>query len=120
MAIIGYARTSTVDQVAGFEDQKARLTAAGCTKFFCEQVSSVADHRPQFVKMLDFVREGDVVVATKIDQLARNVLELLTFAQALKDKEVGLRILDQQIDTTTTTGWLILTILGGVAEMERT
>jgi DNA invertase Pin-like site-specific DNA recombinase len=103
MAIVGYARTSTADQINGF----------------AEQLSSIGE-RPQFDAMLAYVREGDVVVATKIDRLARNVVELLGFAQQLKDRGVGLRILDLNVDTTSPTGWLILTIIGGVAEMERT
>jgi DNA invertase Pin-like site-specific DNA recombinase len=119
MTTIGYARTSTADQAHGFADQQARLKAAGVTKLFAEQLSSIGD-RPQFEAMLSYVREGDVVVATKIDRLARNVVELLGFAQQLKDRGVGLRILDLNVDTTSPTGWLILTILGGVAEMERT
>jgi DNA invertase Pin-like site-specific DNA recombinase len=119
MTTIGYARTSTVDQINGFADQQTRLKAAGCTKLFTEQLSSIGE-RPQFDAMLAYVREGDVVVATKIDRLARNVVELLGFAQQLKDRGVGLRILDLSVDTTSPTGWLILTIIGGVAEMERT
>lgn len=118
--VIGYARTSTIEQLAGFEDQKARLQAAGCNEIYAEQISSVAKDRPQFAALLAYARKGDVVVATKIDRLARNAVELLTFAQGLKDRGIGLRILDQNIDTTTPTGWLVLTIFGGIAEMERT
>jgi DNA invertase Pin-like site-specific DNA recombinase len=119
-AIIGYARTSTMEQVAGFEDQKRQLEAAGCTKMFAEQISSVSKDRPEFARMLDFAREGDVIVATKIDRLARNAVELLQFAQGLKNRGIGLRILGQNVDTTTPTGWFVLTIFAGLAEMERT
>jgi DNA invertase Pin-like site-specific DNA recombinase len=118
--LIGYARTSTMEQLAGFEDQKKKLAVAGCTELFSEQVSSVASDRLEFEKLLRFARKGDVVVATKIDRLARNAVELLTFAQGLKDRGIGLRILDQDIDTTTSSGWLVLTIFAGIAEMERT
>jgi DNA invertase Pin-like site-specific DNA recombinase len=118
--IIGYARTSTIEQVAGFEDQRRRLEAAGCTEIFAEQISSVAKERPQFEAMLKYARKGDVIVATKIDRLARNARELLTFAEGLKARGIGLRVLDQSIDATTPTGWLVLTIFGGIAEMERT
>ena len=118
--VIGYARTSTLEQIAGFEDQKRQLEAAGCIKLFAEQVSSVSRDRPEFSRMLEFAREGDVIVATKIDRLARNAIELLQFAQGLKDRGIGLRILGQNVDTTTTTGWFVLTIFAGLAEMERT
>jgi DNA invertase Pin-like site-specific DNA recombinase len=118
--IIGYARTSTLEQVAGFEDQKRQLETAGCTKLFHEQISSVAKERPEFAAMLAYARQGDIIVATKIDRLARNAIELLQFAKGLKDRGIGLRILGQDIDTTSTTGWFVLTIFAGLAEMERT
>ena len=117
---IGYARTSTFEQVAGFEDQKRQLEAAGCCKIYREQISSVAKERPEFDAMLAYAREGDIIVATKIDRLARNAIELLQFAKGLKDRGIGLRILGQDIDTTSTTGWFVLTIFAGLAEMERT
>lgn len=118
--VLGYARTSTIEQLAGFEDQKRRLEAAGCTEVFAEQISSVAKLRPQFDAMLKYARKGDVVVATKIDRIARNARDLLSFAEDLKKRGIGLRVLDQNIDATTPTGWLVLTIFGGIAEMERT
>jgi DNA invertase Pin-like site-specific DNA recombinase len=73
-AMIGYARTSGEDQLAGFEEQLARLKAEGCTKIFQEQVSSVAE-RPAFERALEYVRdgEGDILVITKLDRLARSV-----------------------------------------------
>jgi len=73
---IGYARTSTVDQIAGFESQLRELEAAGCEKIFQEQVSSVGQ-RLELNAAIDFVREGDTLVATKIDRLARSISALL-------------------------------------------
>jgi DNA invertase Pin-like site-specific DNA recombinase len=116
--IIGYARTSTVDQIAGLEAQLRELEAAQCKKIFQEQVSSVAV-RAQLEAALEFAREGDVLVATKLDRLARSVADLMAIIKTLEQKEVGLRILNLGMDTQTPTGKLMLTVLGGVAQFER-
>jgi DNA invertase Pin-like site-specific DNA recombinase len=115
---VGYARTSTVDQLAGFEAQLKELTAAGCEKIFKEQVSSVAV-RAQLQAAIDFLREGDALVITKIDRLARSVADLLTIIQKLEEKKVAVRILNLGINTQTPTGKLMLTVLGGIAQFER-
>lgn len=116
--IVGYARTSTVDQIAGFDAQIQALKEAGCEKLFSEQVSSVAV-RAQLANALDFVREGDMFVVTKLDRLARSIADLMTILQTLDRKHVGVRILNLGIDTETPTGKLMLTILGAVAQFER-
>ena len=116
--IVGYARTSTVEQVAGFEAQLQTLKEAGCDKLFQEQVSSVGK-RAQLEAALEFVREGDVLVVTKLDRLARSVADLLGITEQLERKKVGLRILNLGMDTHTPTGKLMLTLLGGVAQFER-
>ena len=116
--IVGYARTSTVDQVASFEAQAKELSAAGCEKVFQEQVSSVAV-RVQLQSALEFVREGDVFVVTKLDRLARSVADLMGILQTLERKRVAVRILNLGMDTQTPTGKLMLTVLGGVAQFER-
>ena len=115
---VGYARTSTADQMAGFEAQLRELTAAGCEKIFQEQVSSIA-MRAQLEAAIEFVRVGDVLVITKIDRLARSVSDLLTIIQTLERKKVGVRILNLGMDTQTPTGKLMLTVLGGIAQFER-
>jgi DNA invertase Pin-like site-specific DNA recombinase len=116
--IIGYARTSTADQIAGFEAQVKELDAAGCQKLFREQVSSVAE-RPQLDAALAFVREDDVFVVTKLDRLARSTKDLMSIIQQLDDKKVAVKILNLGIDTVTATGKLILTVLGAIAQFER-
>lgn len=118
--LIGYARTSTLDQKAGIDAQVRDLEAVGCTKLFREQVSSVdVANREQLALALEFVREGDVLVVTKLDRLARSVAHLLTILDALRAKGASLRILNMGIDTSTPTGKLMLTVLGSVAEFER-
>jgi len=115
---VGYARTSTADQMAGFEAQLRELTAAGCEKIFQEQASSIA-MRAQLQAAIEFVRVGDVLVVTKIDRLARSVSDLLTIIQTLEQKKVGMRILNLGMDTQTPTGKLMLTVLAGIAQFER-
>lgn len=117
-AIVGYARTSTLDQVAGFEAQLRELNAAGCTKLFQEQVSSVAK-RQQLEACLDYLREGDTLIVTKLDRMARNVAHLGQLVATLRAKGVTLRILDLGLDTSTPTGELILNMMGAVAQFER-
>ena len=116
--IIGYARTSTIDQMAGLEAQLQELESVQCTKVFQEQVSSVAV-RTQLKAAIEFTREGDMLVVTKLDRLARSISELMTIIQTLEKKEVGLRILNLGMDTQSPTGKLMLTVLGGVAQFER-
>ncbi|MCB0056349.1 MAG: recombinase family protein [Caldilineaceae bacterium] len=116
--IVGYARTSTVEQIAGFEAQVKALQTAGCEKLFQEQVSSVGK-RTQLEAALEFVREDDVLVVTKLDRLARSVADLMNTIAHLDRKKVGLRVLNLGMDTHTPTGKLMLTVLGGVAQFER-
>lgn len=116
--LIGYARTSTLEQVAGFESQIAQLEAAGATKLFKEQVSSVAK-RPQLQAALDYLREGDTLIVTKLDRLARSVKHLGEIVETLERKDVALKVLDIALDTGTSTGKLMLNILGSVAQFER-
>ncbi|MBR0660208.1 recombinase family protein [Neoroseomonas oryzicola] len=120
-AVIGYARTSTVEQEAGLEAQQRDLAAAGCTRVYAERVSSVAT-RPQLTEALGYLRDGDVLVVTKLDRLARSVADLLGIIARLEERKVGLRVLSMggaEVDTRTPTGRLMLTMLGAVAEFER-
>jgi DNA invertase Pin-like site-specific DNA recombinase len=116
--LVGYARTSTVGQIAGFEAQQRDLDGVGCEKLFSEQVSSIAE-REQLNACLEFIREGDTLVVTKLDRLARSMRDLMDIVGLIKDKGAHLRILDMQLDTSTATGTLMLNLLGSVAEFER-
>lgn len=116
--LVGYARTSTLEQVAGFEAQKETLRAMGCEKLFEEQVSSVG-HRSALALALEFLREGDALIVTKLDRLARSVRHLGEIVDALEAKKVGLRVLDLGLDTSNATGKLMLNVLGAVAQFER-
>jgi DNA invertase Pin-like site-specific DNA recombinase len=116
--LIGYSRTSTIEQEAGIEAQIRDLRATGAEKVFAEQVSSVG-LRPQLDAALSYMRDGDTLVVTKIDRLARSIRDLMTVVDAIEKKGAALRILALNFDTTTPTGKLMLTMLGGIAEFER-
>lgn len=118
--LIGYARTSTLDQKAGFEGQVRDLEAAGCEKVYREQVSSVdVRKRHELERAIDQLRDGDSLIVTKLDRLARSVPHLLEVLERIQCKQASLRILDVNIDTSTPTGKLMLTVLGSVAAFER-
>lgn len=119
--LIGYARTSTSDQTAGLVAQERDLKAAGAKKVYAEQTSSVA-RRDALRSCLDFVREGDVLMVTKPDRLARSTAELLMIEADLSKRGVGLIVLSmggERLDTRNPTSKLMLTILAGVATWER-
>jgi len=116
--LIGYARTSTLDQKAGIEAQRESLRAIGCERLWEEQTSSVG-LREALREAISFCREGDVLVVTKLDRLARSVRHLGEIVEELEGKSVGLRILDLGLDTTNATGKLMLNVLGSVAQFER-
>ena len=119
--IVGYARVSTADQAAGLAAQERDLKAVGAKKLFVEKVSSVAQ-RAGLAECLRFLREGDTLVVTKPDRLARNTAELLTIVTDLTGRDVGLIVLSMDggpLDTRNPTSKLTLTLLAGVATWER-
>jgi DNA invertase Pin-like site-specific DNA recombinase len=120
--LVGYARTSSLAQVAGLEAQERELRAAGCDKIFMEQVSSVAQ-REQLELALDYVREGDTFIVTKLDRLARSVGDLPEIVARLEKKKGSLRVLAmsgaEPLDTGTAIGRLMLAVIGAVGQAER-
>jgi DNA invertase Pin-like site-specific DNA recombinase len=116
--LVGYARVSSVSQ--SLEHQVELLEAAGCEKVYSEKKSgkSAAD-RPALQRALDQVREGDALVVTRLDRLARSVTDLHKILERLTVEGVSFRCLQQgSVDTATSTGKLTLAILGAVAEFE--
>lgn len=116
---IGYARTSTIEQKAGLEAQLRDLKAAGVEKIFQEQLSSVDDKRLQLEAAIDYCREGDVVVCTKLDRLARSVADLVKIEERLKVKGASILIMDPAMDTSTPNGRLIFNVIASIAQFER-
>lgn len=116
--LVGYARVSTTDQ--SLDIQLDQLSQAGVEKVFSEQRSGkTLASRPELQRALDFCREGDTFVVTRLDRFARSAADLHRTVEQLTAKRVGFRCLQQGgIDTTTTHGKLMLGILAAVAEFE--
>jgi DNA invertase Pin-like site-specific DNA recombinase len=114
---VGYARTSSVEQQAGLDAQFRDLKGAECEKIFSEQVSAVGK-RQQLEAAIDFIREGDTLVVTKLDRLARSTQHLLEIAERVQAKRADLCILNLG-DTSTATGRLMFTVIGAIACFER-
>jgi DNA invertase Pin-like site-specific DNA recombinase len=118
MARIGYGRVSTLDQHASI--QRELLEAAGCERVFLDEgVSGAKASRPELDKCLAYLRPGDVLVVTKLDRLGRSVKNLIELAENLRERGIDLVATQQQIDTTTSTGKLLFTMLAAIAEFER-
>jgi DNA invertase Pin-like site-specific DNA recombinase len=114
---IGYSRVSTLDQ--NLSAQREALSKAGCKVIYEDQVSGKSIKRPKLRAMLDYIRDGDIVVVTRLDRLARSTKDLLSIAEEIQEKGAGLEVLNINLDTTTPTGKLMLTMLGAIAEFER-
>jgi DNA invertase Pin-like site-specific DNA recombinase len=118
MTIYGYARVSTDGQTLAAQD--AQLHAAGCAKVYSEKVSGAQTDRAELSKLLKRLDEGDVLVVTRLDRLARSTRDLLNILDTVAKAGAGFRSLaDAWADTTTLHGGLMLTVLGGLAEFER-
>ena len=118
MNLYGYARVSTNGQA--LDAQVAQLEAAGCARIFREKVSGAKADRAELKKLLRALRDGDLVLVTRLDRLARSTRDLLNILALVSDRSAGFRSLgDLWADTTTAHGRLMLTILGGLAEFER-
>lgn len=117
VTIVGYARVSSTGQ--SLDVQLDKLAAYGCTKVFAEKRSGrQTDSRPELQAALSFLREGDTLVITKLDRMARSVLDLAKIADQLRKKGVSLKVLDQAIDTSTSEGKLMFSLLASFAEFE--
>ena len=115
--LVGYARVSTEDQ--DLTIQLDGLAAAGCEKVFSEKRSGTSTDRQALQACLEFVRDGDVLLVTRLDRFARSMADLHSMLSTLSGRGVGFRCVDQAgVDTTTSHGKLLLGILGSVAEFE--
>jgi len=114
--IVGYARVSTTDQC--LDVQMDELTAQGCERIFQDQASGTNRDRAGLIEMLQFVREGDSIVVSRLDRFARSLTDLFQLLDELSRKGVAFQCVHQSIDTSSSTGKLTLAILGAVAEFE--
>ena len=116
---LGYARVSTEDQ--NLDGQCRRLSAAGCEKLFEEKISGATRNRPKLEKLIEHLREDDILVVTRLDRLAHLTSDLLQIAERLIEKSVALQSLDEPwADTTSPSSRMVMTIFAGIAEFERT
>jgi DNA invertase Pin-like site-specific DNA recombinase len=117
MTTVGYARVSSTGQDLGVQLEK--LEAVGCEKVFQEKRSGADAGRPQLKRCLGYLREGDTLLVTKIDRLARSTSDLYRIVSTLADKGVAFKVVDDPtIDTTSRTGKLVMGILALIAEFE--
>lgn len=116
MTKVGYARVSSTGQ--SLELQLDKLKGAGCTKVFQEKLSGSTAQRPQFKACMEYLREGDYLVITRLDRLARSVLDLSKILSRFEGEGIHLCVLDQNIDTSTSSGKLLFNMLAAVAEFE--
>jgi DNA invertase Pin-like site-specific DNA recombinase len=115
--IVGYVRVSTADQ--NYESQIELLESRGAQKIFSEKISAKNNNRVELKKMLGFVRDGDTVIIRDFSRLARSTKDLLDIVEQLKNKNVTLISAKEQIDTSTVSGKLMLTMIGAINEFER-
>lgn len=115
---IGYARVSTTDQ--NLSIQLEELKKSGCEKIYKEKISGTTMSRPELKRMLDSLREGDVVIVLKLDRLARSTRDLLAICDQIAGNKASFQSLSESwANTTTTGGKMILTVFAGIAEFER-
>jgi DNA invertase Pin-like site-specific DNA recombinase len=114
MARIGYARVSSVGQSLEVQLEKLKQ----CDKIYQEKRSGATGKRPSLEACLEYVWEGDTLVVTRLDRIARSTLHLCQIAEELKRKQVHLQVLDQQIHTNDATGRLLFHMLGAIAQFE--
>ena len=115
--IVGYARVSTVGQ--SLESQREQLKEAGCEQIYREKKTGSNDDRKEFQTMMDFVREGDTIVVTKLDRMARSMHDFTKHVEVLRQKNVIFKILNIGLDTSSPTAKLMLNMLAAFAEFER-
>jgi len=116
MVKVGYGRVSSIGQ--SLDVQKSKLKDFGCDKIFLDKHTGTTADRPKLKEIRNYVRQGDSLVITKLDRLARSTYHLTQIAEDLKEKGVDLVVLDQNIDTSTPTGKLLFNMLASIAEFE--
>ena len=115
--LIGYARVSTHEQ--SLDLQKDALEKVGCEEIYEDKVSGIVSTRPGLEKIKQILRKGDTLVVWRLDRLGRSLRDLMEWMTYLENKQVGLKSVQESIDTTTTTGKLVFHIFAALAEFER-
>ena len=115
--MIGYIRVSRDTQTTALQEDA--IQQAQCTRVFTDKMSGVRDDRPEFLKMLEMARPGDVIVVWRLDRLGRSLKQLIETVTHLNERGIELKSIKENIDTTTPTGKLMFHIIGAMAEFER-
>ena len=116
--LVGYARVSTEDQ--DLLRQTFELRGAGCEKIYQETITGTKKHRPELDAMLDFIREGDVVVVCELTRISRSTKDLFSLVEKIEEKGAKIKSLKEDwLDTTTAHGKLLFTMMAGLAQFER-
>lgn len=116
---IGYARVSTHQQQESLSAQKQALEEYGCENIYTDQVSGAKTNRPGLMAALEYAREGDSVVVTRLDRLGRSTIDILRTVEELDDRGIRIEALDTKLDTDTPAGRLVISVLASMAEFER-
>jgi DNA invertase Pin-like site-specific DNA recombinase len=116
MPRIGYARVSSTGQ--SLEVQLEKLNQASCDRIYQEKRSGRTADRPEFQSCMNYLREGDTLIITRLDRLARSVVHLAQLAKRFQSEGIDLLVIDQNIDTSTSTGRLMFNMLAAIAEFE--
>jgi len=114
---VGYARVSSIGQ--NLDSQIDALSSVGCSKIFSDRQSGVSQKREGFLRLMEYLREGDSLVVTELSRLSRSLKHLLTVVESLEEKGVEIISLRENIDTQTATGRCFLSMMGAIAQMER-
>jgi len=114
---IGYARVSTIGQ--NLDSQLDALNRADCSRIFTDKASGTKENRPEWMKLISFIRPGDIIVVTELSRMTRSLMHLLQLLQDFEKKGVSLISLRENIDTSTATGRAFISIIGAINQMER-
>ena len=115
--VFGYARVSTTEQ--SLDSQIDALRQAGAKRIFKEKISGATKERPELTRLLDQLRDDDVVVVTKYDRLARSLRDLIDVVETIQNRGADFRSLAESIDTTNPSGRLIFHVFASIAQFER-
>ena len=114
---LGYARVSTTGQ--NLDSQLDALKQVGCTRIYSDKVSSIQDSRPEWDKLLDYARPGDILVVTELSRMTRSLTQLLHLVKYLEERQLNIQSLRENIDTTSATGRAFISIMGAINQLER-